>query len=1266
MSKVPLLRINNTDGRSYSATGQSAGKGASSGQAHTHGTKNRVKQTSPIDHNLKTRLPVRVDYTRSVSANSITNVLNNQRQPHMTYNGSSSTHETRSAYAKVQQLKVKSKKHKSGTKRQTKVKSKVKSHKLNTLNGVTLPTTLNVLSILLFLRFGFIIGQMGTIGTIGLLLLSYGINLLTTLSVSAIATNGTVKGGGAYYMLSRSLGVEFGGGIGVIFYIGQILNSSMNVAGLVEPLMYNFNERDGVLGQILPVSYWWQFTYCTIILAVCIIVALIGSAAVSHAGKYLCMILIASIITIPISSIIVKPFDSPAGLHYSGLSWSTFIDNLWPHFTKGAAGSQMNGVETFNDLFGIFFPATAGILAGASMSGDLESPSKSIPRGTLDGLLITFSCYLIVILTMGACIPRELLHADTEILQGVNLSPFIILAGELSTSIFSIIVGIVGAAKLLQAIARDEILPGLSIFGRGDSVSDDPKEAILLTWVICQLFLFADLNQIATFITMAFLMTFIVTNLACFLLKLGSAPNFRPSFKYFSTKTAFGGTMSCIAAMFIVDGMSACVIITVLAMMMICIHFVSPPKSWGDVSQSLIYHQVRKYLFKLRQDNVKYWRPQILLLVDNPRTSWKLISFCNSLKKGGLYVLGHVFVIDDSHSFQDNIETLNSSRENWKQIRNITGVKAFVQMSVAPTFPWGVRNVFLGSGLGGMKPNITIIGFYDLSSYDGPYSEKIPRKHLQFESELEGFHRQVKVDVESLPTDAMARLSPKVALTDWISSLEDLSLLNSNIAVAKGLGRLELPGAGGELEDHEEVKYIDLYPIQMAQSTYNVEGGSVGTGGIGTGTRDKNLLTTNFDTCTLILQMGAILHTVPQWKKRYRLRVVVFVEESNDVEEERSRVVELLEILRMTEAEVVVICLRDFELKMYDYLVRGEEEILGNERRTVVEELLQDDVWWQEEKRKRRIRERTNGKGRSLLIPTNVNVKVKDKYKSKKVKVNGGKMKKNLKRGLSKSYSESISRANQMGVSVGRMSMQAGTIDRSAVRRFARAGGSGYSDSELECSSGSSSGSGSDSDSEIQSQSQSQSLSSSDGEADLESVHSLSSIASASSASTMKRSAFTAERIPKSRVCAEAEGNDASIVFEEGEEEGEEEEEEEDGDGDGDGDEESCGEGMTPEKAATATTITTDSNPGPELSLGIGFGGLSRRAQFLVLNELMGRCSSAAGTALLFCTLPLPEPGSHRTAADAVEWAADVELWTQGLPPLLLLAARSVTVTSAL
>ena len=117
--------------------------------------------------------------------------------------------------------------------------------------------------------------------------------------------------------------------------------------------------------------------------------------------------------------------------------------------------------------------------------------------------------------------------------------------------------GLIGAAKLLQAIARDSLLPGLSVFGQGTRRNDEPINAILFTFVVAQLTMLFDINQIASFITMTYLMTFLVTNLACFLLKVGSAPNFRPSFHYFNSWTALAGTVISGATMFFVDGIYA-------------------------------------------------------------------------------------------------------------------------------------------------------------------------------------------------------------------------------------------------------------------------------------------------------------------------------------------------------------------------------------------------------------------------------------------------------------------------------------------------------------------------------------------------------------------------------------------------------------------------------------------------------------------------------------------------------------------------------------
>jgi potassium/chloride transporter 9 len=235
--------------------------------------------------------------------------------------------------------------------------------KLGTFAGVFVPVTLNVLSILMFLRFGFILGQAGLVGMMGMLVAGYSINLLTTMSISAIATNGTVRGGGAYYLISRSLGPEFGGSIGIVFYLGTVFSTSLNAVGLVDCLIVNFG-RDGAMGQWLPQSYWWQFLWATMVLATCTLVCLAGSGLFARASNGLLLVLLLAILSIPVSAALRDPFADPReNIIFTGFSVNTLRQNLLPHFTKGAAGSAIKGHESFQDLFGILFPATGGILA---------------------------------------------------------------------------------------------------------------------------------------------------------------------------------------------------------------------------------------------------------------------------------------------------------------------------------------------------------------------------------------------------------------------------------------------------------------------------------------------------------------------------------------------------------------------------------------------------------------------------------------------------------------------------------------------------------------------------------------------------------------------------------------------------------------------------------------------------------------------------------------------------------------------------------------
>lgn len=330
-------------------------------------------------------------------------------------------------------------------------------------------------------------------------------------------------------------------------------------------------------------------------------------------------------------------------------------------------------------------------------------------------------------------------------------------------------------------------------------------------------------------------MTFFVMNLACFLLKIGSAPNFRPAFKFFNWQTAFVGSIASAVAMFFIDVAYATSAICLLVLLFLVIHYLSPPKRWGDVSQSLIYHQVRKYLLRLKPEHIKFWRPQIMLFVNDPRRQTRLIQFCNSLKKGSLYILGHVIVTDNFT--QEPIVQQGA----WTKYIEFSKIKAFVQLTMSPSIVWGCRNLMIGAGLGGLRPNIAVLGFYNLDelrereprtpvpSLPTPPvktqpkpGQTVPPRHRRDTS--------AQLMAGSLPTDII-ETEGFMPPTSYMTILEDVALkYRLNVAVAKGFGELETPREDGT----NTKKYIDLWPILMSAE--------IRSGG-------RNMLTTNFDTC---------------------------------------------------------------------------------------------------------------------------------------------------------------------------------------------------------------------------------------------------------------------------------------------------------------------------------------------------------------------------------------------------------------------------------
>ena len=336
-------------------------------------------------------------------------------------------------------------------------------------------------------------------------------------------------------------------------------------------------------------------------------------------------------------------------------------------------------------------------------------------------------------------------------------------------------------------------------------------------------------------------MTFFVMNLACFLLKIGSAPNFRPAFKFFAWQTALAGSILSAAAMFFIDETYATTAACLLVFLFLLIHYLSPPKHWGDVSQNLIYHQVRKYLLRLKPEHIKFWRPHIILFINNPRRQTRLIQFCNSLKKGSLYILGHVIVADD---FSAGVQEAKLQQAAWTRYASeYSRIKAFVQLTMSPTVTWGVRSLILSAGLGGMRPNIAVLGFYNMDELRSSQTlvdiPEVPTSPPPLErkpsrSEEKSSRRRRRGDTSArllegfLPTDVI-RTEGMMDVTSYLTILEDLALrYRLNVAVGKGFEALQSP------RKDSTKKYIDLWPIQMS-AELSADG--------------KNVLTTNLDTC---------------------------------------------------------------------------------------------------------------------------------------------------------------------------------------------------------------------------------------------------------------------------------------------------------------------------------------------------------------------------------------------------------------------------------
>ncbi|MBN1306927.1 MAG: hypothetical protein JXA18_03355, partial [Chitinispirillaceae bacterium] len=406
--------------------------------------------------------------------------------------------------------------------------------KFSTFGGVFTPSILTIIGVIIFMRANFVLGHAGVVQAVIILGIGTLITTLTGFSISAIATNTDVKGGGAYYLISRTLGPEFGGTIGLSLFLAQALSVPFYILGFTEAVVRTvsfFRPHFAVI------------TFTT--LAILFFVTFKG-AGWAIKTQYVIMAIL-------------------------GVSIFAFLGGGALRFNHALLAENMKPMPqspfSFWQLFAIYFPAVTGIMAGVNMSGDLKNPSRSIPLGTFAAIGAGMLIYGAQILLCGGSVPRAML-TDKPYQSLMNLVPLhmgiLVTFGVFAATLSSALGSLLGAPRVLQSLGADRLLKPANKFA-ALSRGGEPRSALYMTMVVATVVLYfarnggegGALNLVAGVVTMLFLWTYGITNLAAFVESFSRNPSFRPRFKLFHWSSALVGAIASFTASFLIDAVAA-------------------------------------------------------------------------------------------------------------------------------------------------------------------------------------------------------------------------------------------------------------------------------------------------------------------------------------------------------------------------------------------------------------------------------------------------------------------------------------------------------------------------------------------------------------------------------------------------------------------------------------------------------------------------------------------------------------------------------------
>ena len=550
--------------------------------------------------------------------------------------------------------------------------SPVAGYGFGTFQGVFTPSILTIIGVVMYLRFGWMLGNVGLATSLLIVTIGSTITLLTGLSISSLATNMRVKGGGAYFILSRSLGLEAGAALGIPLALSQTVCVSFYVAGFAEALV----------NSGLPVVS--GFDPRLVGLATLAVLALVStlSADIALKTQYIIMAAI-------------------------GFSLVSFFLGGPPQGLVAPDAATVPPVLDFWTVFAIFFPAVTGILSGLGMSGDLKDPSRSIPIGTISAVLVGYVIYMAVPIALNMMVSDSAtLRADMMILQKCARWQMPILVGVWAATLSSAVGSFLVAPRVFQALSRDRLLP--HVFGRGFGRADDPRLSAAFCFCLAALCVWlGDINAIAPALTLFNLSTYGLLNFCAAVEEAMSNPSWRPTFRvkaFFS----FLGFALCVSAMFMISPGWTFVALTCEGAIYWLVKRRALRAQWGDMRTGLFAELVRHALPHL--ENTRHaernWRPNLLVFMQLPIQDKRMLELAQSISGGRSFVT-IASVLPKGYA---NSEREMEVRDAVVRASDRLGLEAGVKLLDSGDDWTGMSELVRSYGFGPIVPNTILLG----------------------------------------------------------------------------------------------------------------------------------------------------------------------------------------------------------------------------------------------------------------------------------------------------------------------------------------------------------------------------------------------------------------------------------------------------------------------------------------------------------------------------------------------------------------------------